>query len=234
MSTSIAKHSRVPLRASERPVPKHPGWSASRPSRPPPPSAALPLLGRRARGGRRGMRVNRVARSSLRLTRTGGECATWPAHPDVGRHALIGQSTREIRFAVGDRALRTMRLAPAARSRSCMNDCGRAARARGELSRSASRSFSWPAQRSRSAARRRGGSHKSRRYDRAAAARCGGRTSGSRERGRPADEPGDHVRAVPLVGRRFLRGGDRPSPRWMGEHRSECRRDRRVVAGTGR
>ena len=49
---------------------------------------------------------------------------------------------------------------------------------------------------------------------------------------RAAHEHRDHVRVVPFNGRRFVHRGHRQTPRRMGEHRSECRRDRRVVAGT--
>ena len=84
------------------------------------------------------------------------------------------------------------------------------------------------------AARRRRRSDGSSRHRRAAAPECRRRREGNRQRGRPADASRRDLRAVPLVGRRFVRAGHRQAARRLGQHRPERRRDRRALAGAGR
>ena len=64
-----------------------------------------------------------------------------------------------------------------------------------------------------------------------AAARCGRRRQGQGERERPADQRRRDLRAVPLDRRQLPCPWYRQAVGWLGESRSECRCDRRLVAG---
>ena len=86
----------------------------------------------------------------------------------------------------------------------------------------------------RRAAGRTSRSDQPRRHHGIVAAECRRRRQGHGQRGGPADQRRHHLRVVPLHGRQLLRAGHRQAAGRMGEHRSECRRDRRPVAGAGR